>query len=219
MRLYDLPCSPWCQQVRIVLAEKGLAHERHIVLPGQEMENWFQTLNPLARTPVLVDQEMVVHEAPVISEYLEEVYPDHPLLPNNPRERASVRMLVSFAETYLGPTLEDYLEALDDAEDSEEDSEDSELSLADLEADCGMALELLDDLLDPEAPFAAGKSYSLADVALLPFLLGLVVECELEGQLKSLSTLSAYCRRLSSRPSSQVVERAWSEWKEMESNL
>ncbi|MDF1562474.1 MAG: glutathione S-transferase family protein [Deltaproteobacteria bacterium] len=213
MRLYDLPRSPWSQQVRIVLAEKGLAHERHIVLPGQELESWYQELNPLARTPTLVDRDLVLRESSVIAEYLEEAYPDHPLMPESPAERAVVRMVVSFVEQYLGPPMEDLALAL--AAGDEVDPHD----LEELRADCELAFELLSEILVAGQTHAAGERYSLADVALAPFLLGMVEPLDLGETLAAQENVAAYCTRLSQRTSSRVVEQSLAEWAEMISNL
>ncbi len=210
MRLYDLPCSPWSQQVRIVLAEKGLAHERHIVLPGQELEGWYQELNPLARTPTLVDRELILREASVIAEYLEEAYPDHPLMPDAPGDRAVVRMVVSFVEQYLGPPMEDLQMALDLGATDD---------LEDLRADCDLALELLGEILGAGEAFAVGDRYTLADVALAPFLLALPETLGLTEMFEGHEVVAAYRARLLLRPSSRVVQQSLEEWQEMVEQL
>lgn len=214
MRLYDLPCSPWSQQVRIVLAEKGLAHERHIVLPGQELEAWYQELNPLARTPTLVDGELILREASVIAEYLEEAYPDHPLMPDSPSDRAVVRMVVSFVEQYLGPPMED-LQTVMNLGTLEDDAE----NLDELRADCDLAFELLGEILGSGEAFAVGDRYSLADVALAPFLIALPEILGLTEMLTGHEVVTAYQSRLSLRPSSRVVQQSLEEWQEMVEQL
>lgn len=103
MKLYDfLPC-PFGQKVRIVLAEKGLAYELiEIDLPqGEQRRPDFLRLNPFGRVPVLVDEDTTVYDSTIIAEYLEDEYPEPPLLPavGSSALRARARMLEDFADT------------------------------------------------------------------------------------------------------------------------
>lgn len=212
MRLYDLPRSPWCQKVRIALAEKGLPHERHIVLPGQEDEGWFSDLDPLGRVPVLVDRDLVVRGARVIAEYLDEAYPDRPLMPESPVDRTRVRMVVDVVDELLGPALEELALA-------REDEDPDPALLSELRAEVDLGLSLVEDELEAGAPFAVGGAFTLADVALAPFVVGLVDALGLEAAADAHPTLGAYRRRLALRPSVAVVRRARDEWSEMLAGL
>jgi glutathione S-transferase len=212
MRLYDLPCAPGCQQVRIVLAEKGLSYERHIVLPGQEHEAWYQELNPLARVPTLVDRDLILREPSVITEYLEEAYPDRPMMPVAPGERAIARMVVSFVEQYLAPPMEDLQAALDAGASGGEE-------LDELRADCSLAFELLGDQLASGQAFAAGERYTLADAALIPYLFELPAVLDLEEAIETQAPVAAYRTRVAERPSTRVVHQAWQEWREMAAQI
>jgi glutathione S-transferase len=83
MKLYDfLPC-PFGQKVRIVLAEKGLSYElvQIDLAQGEQRRPDFRRLNPLGRVPVLLDDEVTVYDSTIIAEYLEDEYPEPPLLP------------------------------------------------------------------------------------------------------------------------------------------
>lgn len=213
MRLYDLPRSPWCQQVRVVLAEKNLPHERHIVLPGQEYDEWFIELNRLARTPVLVDHDQVLREAQVICEYLDEAYPDRPLMPDVPGERAAVRMLMSLTDQFVGPSLEDLYLAI------EVDDEQDEALLRDLRDESASALDLLEEALCADVDWAAGPTFTLADTGLMPFLLGLVPQLDMGPLLLEFPRLEAYRSQLALRASSRVIQQAADEWAEMEALL
>jgi glutathione S-transferase len=83
MKLYDfLPC-PFGQKVRIVLAEKGLSYDLVEVdlTQGDQRRPEFRRLNPFGRVPVLVDEDTTVYDSTIIAEYLEDEYPEPPLLP------------------------------------------------------------------------------------------------------------------------------------------
>lgn len=212
MRFYDLPRSPWCQVVRVVLAEKGLPHERHIVLPGQEDEDWFVGINPLRRLPVLVDRDLIVRDAAVINEYLEEAYPDRSLLPGSPEDRARVRMMVHLAEEYVGGPMDDLHQA------REEEIDDGAL-LEDLHHDVLDGLGILEEELDEAAAYAAGDGFTLADAVLAPFLLGLLDVLGLDGVLPRFPRVQGYRDRLSRRASTAVVRQGWEEWRDMAASL
>jgi glutathione S-transferase len=58
-------------------------------------------LNPYGKVPVLVDGDAVVYESAIINEYLEEKYPEVPLMPKDLLKRARVRIWVDFCNTRL----------------------------------------------------------------------------------------------------------------------
>ncbi len=59
------------------------------------------TLNPYAKVPVLVDGDTVIYESAVINEYLDEKYPEAPLMPKDLAQRAQVRIWIDFCNTRL----------------------------------------------------------------------------------------------------------------------
>ena len=100
MRLIDAPRCPYCARVRIALAEKGLAHET-VEVDLQNRPDWLYELNATGRVPVL-DDGFVLPESACIMDYLEDRYPDPPLLPDDPAERARAHLLVFRFDDYLG---------------------------------------------------------------------------------------------------------------------
>ena len=103
MKLYDfLPC-PFGQKVRIILAEKGLSYELVEIdlAQGEQRKPEFLRLNPFGRVPVLVDEDTTVWDSTIIAEYLEDEYPEPPLLPavGSSALRAQARMWEDIADT------------------------------------------------------------------------------------------------------------------------
>ncbi len=94
-KLFHVPLSPFCRKVRLSLAEKKieceLIEERY-----WEKDSDFLRRNPAAKVPVLKIDGMTMSESAAICEYLEEVYPDVPLMPKAPEERYEVRRLVGW---------------------------------------------------------------------------------------------------------------------------
>jgi glutathione S-transferase len=91
--LYHTPLHAGCRKIRLQLQEKGLAFELKTEQTWQRREG-FLRLNPAGEVPVLVEEGAVIAEAPVISEFLEEAYPETELLGAEPFERAETRRLV-----------------------------------------------------------------------------------------------------------------------------
>jgi len=83
-----------CHRVRIVLAEKGISFETVEVDPAQPPEDLME-LNPYGMVPTLVDRDLVLYDAQVTMEYLDERFPHPPLMPVDPVSRAQSRMTLS----------------------------------------------------------------------------------------------------------------------------
>jgi glutathione S-transferase len=87
--------------VRLALAEKDLAYET-VEVDLSDRPQWLLDLNPPSgRVPVL-DDGFTLPESEVIMAYLDERYPDRPLLPSDPVERAQARLLVHRFDENLG---------------------------------------------------------------------------------------------------------------------
>ncbi|HZR93647.1 MAG TPA: glutathione S-transferase family protein [Gaiellaceae bacterium] len=99
--LYDADRCPYCARVRIVLAEKGLGYET-VAIDLSDRPAWLYEKNPLGKVPVLEEDTLCLPESTVIMEYLEERYPEPPLLPDDPAERALVRLQVERFDHNLG---------------------------------------------------------------------------------------------------------------------
>ncbi|GGE45158.1 glutathione S-transferase [Primorskyibacter flagellatus] len=95
LTLYHFPLSPYSRKVRLSLAEKRiecqLVEERY-----WERDPDFLRRNPAGKVPVLKVDGVFMAESAAICEWIEEVYPDPPLMPTTPAERAEVRRLVSW---------------------------------------------------------------------------------------------------------------------------
>jgi len=100
IRLCGFRISNYHNKVRIALLEKGIAHEEdENVKPSQEES--YLAKSPLGKVPYLDVDGVLIRESAVILEYLEDAYPDKPLLPQEPLARAKVRELVTFLELHL----------------------------------------------------------------------------------------------------------------------
>jgi maleylacetoacetate isomerase/maleylpyruvate isomerase len=105
MKLYTYFRSSAAYRVRIALNLKGVAYEALPVnlLKGEHREKAYRTVNPHGRVPALDLGDTVLVQSPAILEYLEEVYPEPPLLPGDPVQRARIRAVASLVGCDIHP--------------------------------------------------------------------------------------------------------------------
>jgi len=101
LKLCGFHISNYHNKVRIALLEKGVPFEEDAgCKPSQKDE--FLARSPIGKVPFLeLDDGRRLAESEVIFEYLEDAYPQKPLLPKDPFERAKVRELVKFMELHV----------------------------------------------------------------------------------------------------------------------
>jgi glutathione S-transferase len=94
--LYHLPLSPFSRKVRLALAEKRIPFDLRVERVWERREE-FLAMNPACAVPVLQDANgLVLADSYSICEYMDEAYPDGPLLGRTLAERAEVRRLVAW---------------------------------------------------------------------------------------------------------------------------
>lgn len=182
MSLFSCDDDIYSHQVRIVLAEKGVNVDIMPVRQGETPKE-LQNVNPYGTVPTLLDRELVLYEARIIMEYLDERFPHPPLLPVYPVARAETRKMMHRIEhdwySLLSP-----IHAKDQASQK----------------------RLLDSLcsLEPifsDKPYFLSDEFSLLDCALVPLLWRLPqLGIEIPEQCKG---LLSYMKRLFARPSFQ----------------
>ena len=100
LKLCGFRISNYHNKVRIALLEKGVEHEEDFAQRPSQAEE-FLARTPMGKVPFLeLDGGRRVSESTAICEYLEEAYPQKPLLPKDPWQRAKVRELLLFLELH-----------------------------------------------------------------------------------------------------------------------
>jgi len=196
IKLYDfLPC-PFGQKVRIVLAEKGLTYDLVQVdlSKGEHRRPEFFRLNPFGRVPVLIDEDTTVYDSTIINEYLDDEYPDPPILPpiGSSALRARARRLEDFADTQFTPQVGHLM-----AELGKPDAERN----ADRLQKANQAVERVLDYLNQELggqQFLA-EEFSIADIGFIPRLL-VLPNLGIEAGTNR-ANVDAWIKRLLERPS------------------
>jgi len=149
--LYDAARCPYCARVRIVLAEKEVPYET-VEIDLADRPSWLFEMNPAGKVPVLDEDGWILPESAVIGEYLNERYPEPPLWPDDPGERAAGRLLVFRFDDFSKPYY-----AMRRGEGGARGRFEEELGF-------------LDAMLGG-VPWLSGRAFGLADIAFLPWLL------------------------------------------------
>ncbi|MDG2278692.1 MAG: glutathione S-transferase N-terminal domain-containing protein [Pseudomonadales bacterium] len=97
MTLFSDARDHYSHRVRMVLAEKGVTVDIVDVDPNKKPEA-LADMNPYNNLPTLLDRDLVLYEANVIMEYLDERFPHPPLLPVYPVQRALSRLWITRVE-------------------------------------------------------------------------------------------------------------------------
>ena len=101
MKIIGSYVSPYVRKVLACLNLKGLDYEIDPITPFFGNDE-YERKSPLRRIPVLVDGDFSICDSSVICAYLDDAYPEHPLLPTDPKDRAQARWLEEYADTRLG---------------------------------------------------------------------------------------------------------------------
>jgi stringent starvation protein A len=156
MTLYTGSDDVYSHQVRIVLAEKGVNFEAIEVIDSRQPPEDLIDLNPYNTVPTLVDRELVLFEAPIIMEYLDERFPHPPLMPVYPVARARSRLMVRRVEKDWYSLMNTILSGKDkEAEQARKELTESLLTLAPVFS---------------ETPYFLNEDFSLIDCCLAPLM-------------------------------------------------
>jgi glutathione S-transferase len=198
IKLYDFKSSPNSQRVKVVLEEKKLPFE---IVPidlrkGEQKTPEFLKLNPYGKVPVLTDGDTVLYESCIINEYLDEKYPDPPLMPADLGKRAKARILIDYGLAHLDAPYQKLRQEL-----MKEPKEQSEPVIAAAKKDLRKLLQRFENEIGDQ-PYLLGE-FSLADADLITRFTRL----EGFGVLPdpSLPRLSKYLERMKERPSVKAI--------------
>ncbi len=99
LTLAGFSVSNYHNKVKLALYEKGVAFDEQLNWASKDDETL--CCSPLGKVPFLKTDQGALCESQVILEYLEDAFPENPLLPSDPWQRAKVRELIAFMELHL----------------------------------------------------------------------------------------------------------------------
>lgn len=183
MTLYSGTVDPFSQRCRIVLYEKGMDFQVIDVDMFNKMED-IAVINPYGKVPALVERDLILYEANIINEYIDERFPHPQLMPADPVMRARARLFLHRFEIELFSHIEDIEHGTQKAADKARQA-------------------VRDNLTQLSAVFVKqkymlGDEFSMLDVAIAPLLWRLDHYGIQMG--KEVAPLMKYAERLFSRP-------------------
>jgi len=183
MTLYSGTVCPFSQRCRIVLFEKGMDFQVIDVDVLNKPED-LAVMNPYNKVPVLVERDLILHEANIINEYIDERFPHPQLMPADPVMRGRTRLFLHRFEQELFS----HIEPIEGG--SAKAAEKARTAIRD-------NLSQLTPLFTKQK-FILGEEFSMLDVAIAPLLwrldhYGIVLP-------KQAAPLLKYAERLFARP-------------------
>ena len=226
LELYHNINSVCAQKVRIALKEKGQEAKDHILtLRGDQNDPEYMKLNPNGVVPTLVHDGRPIVESSLILYYIDETFPDPPLMPKEPRLRHRVRLYnklideylhnactimtfaTAFRPNFLKVPREVWLAEINKAPLKRraeykrsviEHGLDSEFVIDALAQHAKLLSWMADSL--KEGPYLAGGAFSNADAAVIPYILRLEL-LKLGGMWTQYPTIADWWARMRERPS------------------
>lgn len=157
VQFYYNDICPFAYRVRLALAEKAIPHEAHVI-DLQNVPHWYAGISPTGKVPLLKYGEDVVWESTVINEFLEDAFPDPPLLPREPVARAHARIWIEYCNSTFQPNCCGLVFELDESR-----HEGIRTALID-------SLKTIDEALaSTPGPYWRGDRISLLDLTYYPF--------------------------------------------------
>lgn len=230
LELYHTVNSVCAQKIRIQFEEKALDWKSHLMtLRGDQFEEAYLKLNPNAVVPTLIHDGQPVIESSVILYYIEECFSETRLMPEDPQARATVRMYNKLIDEYVhnACTVLTFAVALrsrfqkmnpDEVESYLTKSpnrkrSDHKRDVIDHGFDSKFCVEAAEHFVKllkwierstQEHDYLAGDEYSLADIAVIPYVIRLDM-LRLSPMWQSYRGVSAWYERVRNRP---TVRRA-----------
>ena len=232
LELYHSVNSVCAQKVRVALAEKGLEYREHLMtLRGDQFDPQYMMLNPNAVVPTLVHDGKPVIESSVILYYIDEMFPTPPLMPRDLHERAKVRVVNKLIDEYVhnsctiltfatafrpwfaGLSGEQIDQRLAKSPSRKRTEYKRDVALHGLDSKFAReALEYHEKLLATiEAAgggWVAGTEFSLADIAVIPYVLRLEL-LKMSRLWDRKPGVAAWYKRVLARPSvrKEILDR------------
>ena len=199
LTLCGFAASNYYNKVKLALLEKEVPFEEKLVWADRSPALMEKSI--LGKIPYFEIGDQVICESQIMVEYLEEAYPQKPLMPTDPVERAEVRQLIIFMELHLELVARElYAEAFFGGKVSDETKQRVEKILKRNTAAFGKLAKF--------APFIAGSTFTLADCVALAHLpmVGQATKAIYGVDMLADYPIRDYVKKLGERPTVQKVD-------------
>ena len=120
--IYSFDKCPFAQRTRMVLIEKDLPFEL-VEIDVYNKPDWFSSVSPYGKVPVLSHEGNTLYESAIINEYLEEAFPEIQLMPNDHFQRAKARIWIDYCSNRYLPACSQLMRDRNNPEEQEKNLE------------------------------------------------------------------------------------------------
>jgi len=189
LTLYSYRRCPYAIRARMVLNEKGLTFTT-IEEDLKNMSSRLKALHPEARVPLLIHNDEVIYESSIITEYLNDEFPENDLMPPTAQEKMKVRQWTYWCNELFKPEIDrfKYRKAGLDADEVEL-----------IKSKLATYLEALESRLKSH-DWLVGSDFSLADIHVFPFFRQLIKVTPALPSISDYPRTHKWLERITSRP-------------------
>jgi glutathione S-transferase len=159
IQLYFAKASTFSQRTRVVLLEKGIDFTP-IEIDLQNKPDGYTQISPYGKVPAIKHGDIEIYESAIINEYLDEVFPEPPLLPRDPANKAIARIWIDYANTRFVPAFNKFLRGKDAQEQEQGQKEFTEALLYLEQEGLGKV---------SNGSYWLGDQFSLVDISFYPW--------------------------------------------------
>ncbi len=201
IRFYATPLSSYSAKVRIALMFKNVAFEELLPPGGYRSAEW-KVMVPAGTVPAIWVDGVMLAESEAIIEYLEDTYPQPPLVPGNALARARARYLARLHDLHVEPRVRALIPFCKDPQRSRGDVNAAASALV-------AKIQLLETCAQP-APYLAGPTFSTADCGMVVSItLGQWLLAEMDVPLALPPGLATWLATASAHPAVVTALAPW----------
>lgn len=160
IHLYSYKGCPFARRTRMTLAEKGLDFDLTEIDLKNKPAN-FAEISPYGKVPVLIHNDGRLYESAIINQYIDETFPEPPLLPSDPMQKAQARIWMDYCDSRFSNASWLYMQAGDDA--------DKLATAREALHECFLFIEHEGLRKLSDGPYWLGADLSLVDIQFMPF--------------------------------------------------
>jgi len=160
LELYSYAACPFAQRTRMVLAEKDLDFNLYEIDVYEKPKGW-EKISPYGKVPLLRHDGGTIYESTIINEYIDERFPDPPLMPASAIDRATARIWIDYCENRFLPALHGLVRLKDEPDKLAKQIDTVRETLEYIEFEGLRKLS--------EGPYWFGQNPTLVDFQYLPF--------------------------------------------------
>jgi glutathione S-transferase len=101
--VHGIPGSPFLRAVEVTLREKGVDYRRNAMSPAEMKTPEHLTKHPFGRIPIFEQDDFCLYETQAIVRYIDDAFPNPPLAPDSPKQRARMNQVIGIIEWYFFP--------------------------------------------------------------------------------------------------------------------